>query len=75
MNDDDNTYNINQILRSYYKLLDMIGDLPGYGPVWYQESGIANILSLSRLHEQGYIISYSSVDGNTFNVIKSDSIE
>ena len=27
---------------------DMLGDLPGYGTVWYHPTGIANILSLSR---------------------------
>jgi hypothetical protein len=54
---------------------NMIGDLAGYGPVWFYESGIANILSLARLRQQGYIITYSSIDGNTFNVIKSDGTE
>jgi hypothetical protein len=27
---------------------DMVGDLPGYGEVWYHPNGIANILSLTR---------------------------
>jgi hypothetical protein len=30
---------------------NMVGDLPGYGQVWYNEKGIANILSLSRVEE------------------------
>jgi hypothetical protein len=32
----------------------MIGDLAGYGTVWYHPQGIANILSLSRMKERGY---------------------
>jgi hypothetical protein len=54
---------------------NMIGDLAGYGPVWFYEAGIANILSLAHLRQQGYIITYSSINGNTFNVIKSDGTE
>jgi hypothetical protein len=30
------------------------GDLPGYGEVWYNPNGIANILSLSRVKERGF---------------------
>ena len=26
-----------------------VGDLPGYGMVWYHQEGIANILSLSKV--------------------------
>jgi hypothetical protein len=54
---------------------NMNGDLAGYGPVWFYEAGIANILSLARLRQQGYIITYSSINGNTFNVITSDGTE
>ena len=28
---------------------NLIGDLPGYGTVWYHPNGIANILSLSKV--------------------------
>ena len=51
---------------------DMVGDLPGYGTVWYQPRGIANILSLARLRTQGYVITYSSENGNEFTVTKKD---
>jgi Reverse transcriptase (RNA-dependent DNA polymerase)/Zinc knuckle len=51
---------------------DLVGDLPGYGTVWYHPHGIANILSLAQLHEKGYTITYSSKVGNVFNVIKND---
>jgi hypothetical protein len=50
---------------------NLIGDLPGYGEVWYHPHGIANILSLSNLIKK-YKITYSSSDGNTFKVTKPD---
>lgn len=31
---------------------NLIGDLPGYGRVWYHPDGIANILSLARVKEK-----------------------
>jgi len=51
---------------------NLIGDLPGYGQVWYHPQGIANILSLSNLIKKGYKITYSSSDSNTFDVTKHD---
>ena len=33
---------------SEVKVVDRVGDLPGYGTVWYEPTGIANILSMSR---------------------------
>jgi hypothetical protein len=51
---------------------DMIGELQGYGTVWYYPDGIANILSLSRVKEQGYRVTYDSQGGNHFTVMKSD---
>jgi hypothetical protein len=36
--------------------INLIGDLPGYGTVWYLPGGIANILLLARVLEKGYII-------------------
>ena len=51
---------------------DLVGNLPGYGTVWYQPNGIANILSLARLRMQGYTITYSSDTGNEFTVTKKD---
>ena len=32
--------------NSRVKALDRVGDLPGYGTVWYEPTGIANILSM-----------------------------
>ena len=51
---------------------DMIGELHGYGTVWYHPDGIANILSLSRVKEQGYRVTYDSQGGNHFTVAKTD---
>jgi Reverse transcriptase (RNA-dependent DNA polymerase)/Zinc knuckle len=49
----------------------MIGDLPGYGTVWYHPDGIANILSLSRISQQ-YRVTFDSNNGNEFVVHKND---
>ena len=49
-----------------------IGDLPGYGTVWYNPNGIANILSLSRVRERGYRVTYDSDNGNRFLVHKDN---
>ena len=51
----------------------LIGNLPGYGTVWYNANIIANILSLARVKEHGYRVTYdSSEEGNAFHVHKSD---
>ena len=47
---------------------NLIGDLPGYGEVWYHPNGIANILSLARVKSRGYRVTYDSHDGNEFRV-------
>ena len=51
---------------------NLIGELAGYGAVWYHPKGIANILSLSRVKEHGYHVTYNSNGGNRFIVNKSD---
>ena len=51
---------------------DLIGELSGYGTVWYHPDGIANILSLARVKEQGYHVTYDSADGNRFIIHKAD---
>lgn len=51
---------------------NLIGDLPGYGTVWYHPNGIANIHSLARAKERGHKVTYDSEDGNCFKVIKPD---
>jgi hypothetical protein len=51
---------------------NLIGDLTGYGPVWYHHNGIANILSLSRVKEHRYHVTYESNGGNRCIVTKSN---
>ena len=51
---------------------NLVGDLPGYGTVWYHPNGIANILSLAKMQERGYHIKYDSKDGNEFIIFKPD---
>jgi hypothetical protein len=50
---------------------NLIGDLAGYGTVWYHPTGIANILSLSRV-KKNHRITYDSEAGNQFTVHKKD---
>ena len=46
---------------------NLIGDLPGYGTVWYHPNGIANILSLSKVKEK-YRVTFDSDKNNQFIV-------
>ena len=53
----------------------LVGDLPGYGEVWYHPDGIANILSLARVKAKGYNVTYDSAEGNHFRVVTpSDAV-
>jgi hypothetical protein len=47
------------------------GDLEGYGTVWYNPKGIANILSLSRVQEK-HRVTYDSAAWGVFSVHKED---
>jgi hypothetical protein len=51
---------------------NMIGELLGYGTVWYNPKGIANILSLARVKEHGYRVTFDSSEGNAFHLHKND---
>ena len=44
-----------------------VGDLPGFGEVWYHPNGIANILSLALVKKR-FQITYDSHSDNTFHV-------
>jgi hypothetical protein len=50
---------------------NLIGDLPGYGPVWYHPNGIANIISLARMKDRHHV-SFDSENGNRFTIHKQD---
>ena len=50
---------------------NLVGELPGYGTVWFHPDGIANILSLSRVRTK-YRITFDSDKNNEFIVHKPD---
>ena len=50
---------------------NMVGDLKGYGTVWFYTSGLANILSLHRVAER-FHVTYDSQESNCFIVWKHD---
>jgi Reverse transcriptase (RNA-dependent DNA polymerase) len=50
---------------------NMKGELPGYGTVWYNPNGMANILSLARVSEK-YKITYDSTSDPGFKIHKDD---
>ena len=49
------------------------GDLPGFGPVYFNPNGIANILSLAVVEARGRRITYDSWLGGRFKVHNPDS--
>jgi hypothetical protein len=51
---------------------NLVGDLPGYGQVWYNPNGTANILSLSRVKERGFHVTFDSKNDNEFHVHKTN---
>jgi len=53
-------------------MVNKIGDLPGYGTVWFYEDGIANILSLNNIKKK-YHVTYDSTACDCFEVHKADS--
>ena len=42
--------------NSGVNILDRVGDLLGYGTVWYKPTGIANILSMSRATKKFWVV-------------------
>ena len=51
--------------------MNKIGDLAGYGTVWYYEDGIANILSLNNVKKK-YRVTYDSTASDCFEVHRAD---
>jgi len=51
--------------------LNKLGDLAGYGTVWYYEDGIANILSLNNVKKK-YRVTYDSTASDCFEVHRAD---
>ena len=50
---------------------NLVGDLSGYGTVWYHPDGIANILSLAEVCKQ-FHVTYDSAQQNEFVVHNPD---
>ena len=50
----------------------LIGELQGYGTVWFNPKGIANILSLAKARERGHRVTFDSAEGNAFHLHKTD---
>ena len=46
------------------KVVDRIGEFPGYGTVWYEPTGIANILSMSKATNKFRVI--FDIEGRNF---------
>ena len=53
---------------------NLIGDLPGYGTVWYHPNGIASILSLSKVKEK-YQVTFDSDINNQFIIYCTDGMQ
>ena len=51
------------------RVTNLVGDLPGYGPVWFDSRAIVNVLSLKLVKEK-YHIQYNSNENDGFVVTK-----
>ena len=49
--------------NSGVKIVDRVGNLPGYGTFWYESTGIANILSMLRATKKFRVV-FDSKGGN-----------
>ena len=57
--------------NSGVNIADRVGDLPGYGTVWYEPTGIAKILSMSRATKKFWVV-FNSEGGNVFRTVLLD---
>ena len=57
--------------NSGVKVVDRIGEFPGYGTVWYEPTGIANILSMLRGTKKFRVI-FDSEGRNFFRIVLPD---
>ena len=53
------------------QVTNLVGTLPGYGPVWFDPKAITNILSLKLVKEK-YQVTYDSNGEDGFVVTKPD---
>ena len=57
--------------NSGVKVVERVGELPSYGTVWYEPTGIANILSMSRATKKFRVI-FDSEGGGSFRTVLLD---
>ena len=57
--------------NSGVNIVDRVGYLPGYGTVWYEPTGIANILSMSRATKKFRVV-FNSKGRNYFRLVLPD---
>ena len=57
--------------NSRVKVVDRIGELPGYRNFWYEPTRIANILSMSRAMKK-FIVIFDSEGRNFFRMVLPD---
>ena len=53
-------------------IVDRFGDIPGYGTVWCEPTGIANILSMSKATKKIQVV-FDSEGGIFFRMVLPDS--
>ena len=58
-------------LQQWENVVNQVGDMPGYGTVWYEPTGIANVLSMSRVTSK-YQMEFYSKGGNFFRMVLPD---
>jgi hypothetical protein len=54
---------------------NMVGDLPGYGQVWYHPNGITNVLPLKQVKSRGHCITYHIVPKPTSSIMSTSPME
>ena len=57
--------------NSGVKIVERVGDLLGYGTLWYELTGIANILLMLRATKKFQVV-FDSKDGNFFRMVLPD---
>ena len=54
-----------------FNIFDRVSDLLGYGTVWYEPTGIANIFSMSRATKKFRVV-FDSEGGDFFRMVLPD---
>ena len=57
--------------KSGVKVMDRVGNLPGYGTVWYEQTGIVNIFFMLRATKKFQVVFDS--EGGNFSVWSSQT--